>query len=57
VAEIAALPDVVRGYEEIKLGNVAAFRAQAGAMSANLAAMDRPRPLRELPMVQHVPAR
>jgi indolepyruvate ferredoxin oxidoreductase len=36
VAAAAALPDVVRGYEEIKLRNVAAFREQAAAALAAL---------------------
>ena len=31
VAEIAELPDVVRGYEDIKLANVERFRAAAGS--------------------------
>ncbi|GAA5116518.1 indolepyruvate ferredoxin oxidoreductase family protein [Pseudonocardia adelaidensis] len=37
VAEIAALPDVIRGYEEIKLRNVSAFREKASAALADLA--------------------
>jgi indolepyruvate ferredoxin oxidoreductase len=37
VAEIAALPDVVRGYEGIKLRNVAVFREKAAAALADLA--------------------
>ena len=37
VAEIAALPDVVRGYEDLKLRNVEAFREQAAALEAQLA--------------------
>jgi indolepyruvate ferredoxin oxidoreductase len=37
VAEIAALPDVIRGYEEIKLRNVSAFRERAAAALADLA--------------------
>jgi indolepyruvate ferredoxin oxidoreductase len=34
--EIAALPDVVRGYEDIKLRNVARFREQAAALRGSL---------------------
>ena len=37
VAEIAELPDVVRGYEDIKLENVETFRAQAAALEERLA--------------------
>jgi indolepyruvate ferredoxin oxidoreductase len=37
VAQIAELPDVIRGYEDIKLANVARFREQAGALEAELA--------------------
>jgi indolepyruvate ferredoxin oxidoreductase len=37
VADLAALPDVIRGYEEIKLRNVSAFREQAAAALADLA--------------------
>jgi indolepyruvate ferredoxin oxidoreductase len=37
VAELAALPDVIRGYEEIKLRSVAAFRKTAAAALADLA--------------------
>ncbi len=37
VAEIADLPDVVRGYEEIKLRNVEKFRAQAATLEQQLA--------------------
>ena len=39
MAELAALPDVVRGYEEIKLRNVETFRARAEEL---LAELDRP---------------
>jgi indolepyruvate ferredoxin oxidoreductase len=38
VAAIAGLPDVIRGYEEIKLRNVATFRERADAALAKLAA-------------------
>jgi indolepyruvate ferredoxin oxidoreductase len=37
VAEIAELPDVVRGYEDIKLGNIERFREQAAALESRLA--------------------
>ncbi|QYN31989.1 indolepyruvate ferredoxin oxidoreductase family protein [Pseudonocardia sp. DSM 110487] len=37
VAELVALPDVIRGYEEIKLRNVSAFREKAAAALADLA--------------------
>jgi indolepyruvate ferredoxin oxidoreductase len=36
VAELAELPDVVRGYEEIKLRNVERFRARARELSERL---------------------
>lgn len=42
VAAIAALPDVVRGYEDIKLARVAEFRTQARAALAELTAAARP---------------
>jgi indolepyruvate ferredoxin oxidoreductase len=35
--ELAALPDVVRGYEEIKLAGVARYHEQAAALRASLA--------------------
>jgi len=37
VAEIAELPDVVRGYEDIKLANVEKFRGLAGELEERLA--------------------
>jgi indolepyruvate ferredoxin oxidoreductase len=37
VAEIAELPDVVRGYEDIKLANVEKYREQAAQLEARLA--------------------
>ncbi|MDX6728465.1 MAG: indolepyruvate ferredoxin oxidoreductase [Baekduia sp.] len=37
IAQIAGLPDVVRGYEDIKLANVERFREQAAALEAELA--------------------
>jgi indolepyruvate ferredoxin oxidoreductase len=36
VAEIADLPDVVRGYEDIKLGNVETFRTRAAELEDQL---------------------
>jgi indolepyruvate ferredoxin oxidoreductase len=36
VAKIAALPDIVRGYEEIKLRNVERYRAEAERLEAEL---------------------
>ncbi|HZJ71903.1 MAG TPA: DUF6537 domain-containing protein, partial [Planctomycetota bacterium] len=42
VAEIAALPDLIRGYEDIKLRGVAAARAQAESLLARLAAPPAP---------------
>ena len=36
VAALADLPDVVRGYEDIKLDNVARFRAEADRLLADL---------------------
>jgi indolepyruvate ferredoxin oxidoreductase len=36
VAQIAELPDVIRGYEEIKLGNVERFREQAAELEKQL---------------------
>ncbi len=41
VEAIAALPDVVRGYEHIKLASVETFRLQAAAMFENLVALAR----------------
>ncbi|MBI5106250.1 MAG: 2-oxoacid:acceptor oxidoreductase family protein, partial [Solirubrobacterales bacterium] len=37
VARIAGLPDVVRGYEDIKLANVERFRSEAAQLEAELA--------------------
>jgi indolepyruvate ferredoxin oxidoreductase len=37
VAQIAELPDLVRGYEDIKLANVEKFRARAAELEAELA--------------------
>jgi indolepyruvate ferredoxin oxidoreductase len=36
VAEIAGLPDLVRGYEEIKLANVVEFRRRGDRLVASL---------------------
>jgi len=36
VAEIAGLPDMIRGYEHIKLGNVERFRAEAERLTREL---------------------
>ncbi|MFI7632963.1 indolepyruvate ferredoxin oxidoreductase family protein [Nonomuraea sp. NPDC049400] len=41
VAEIAGLPELIRGYEDIKLARVAEFRERAGAA---LARLDEPAP-------------
>jgi indolepyruvate ferredoxin oxidoreductase len=38
VAQIAGLPDLVRGYEDIKLRNVGRFREEAARLEAELAA-------------------
>lgn len=40
--QIAALPDIIRGYEEIKLGNVEKYREQLAAMKKNFAATGTP---------------
>jgi indolepyruvate ferredoxin oxidoreductase len=37
VARIAELPDMIRGYEQIKLDNVARYRAELGTLQAELA--------------------
>jgi indolepyruvate ferredoxin oxidoreductase len=42
--EIAALPDLVRGYEEVKLGNVAAYRDRSAELLARFSAGARARP-------------
>jgi indolepyruvate ferredoxin oxidoreductase len=36
--EIAALPDMIRGYEDIKLRNVAAYRERVAALVAAFSA-------------------
>jgi indolepyruvate ferredoxin oxidoreductase len=40
VAEIAELPDLVRGYEQIKLDNIERMRRRAGELSARLESSD-----------------
>ena len=42
VVEIAALPDVVRGYEDVKLKSVARMRERASALLAQLDATPAP---------------
>ena len=37
VAELAELPDVIRGYEDIKLRNVERFRARAAELREQIA--------------------
>jgi indolepyruvate ferredoxin oxidoreductase len=37
VARIAALPDLIRGYEQVKLGNLERYRAELSALQAELA--------------------
>ncbi|WP_285493474.1 indolepyruvate ferredoxin oxidoreductase family protein [Actinomadura sp. NBRC 104425] len=41
LAELAELPDMVRGYEEIKLGNVARYRARQAELLAAIESGDR----------------
>jgi indolepyruvate ferredoxin oxidoreductase len=48
VVAIASLPDLIRGYEEVKLRNVAEFRRQADQHLAALAAGHAPLQLRVL---------
>ena len=38
VTKIAGLPDVIRGYEQVKLGNVERYRRELAALQAELAA-------------------
>jgi indolepyruvate ferredoxin oxidoreductase len=47
LTELAELPDQVRGYEDIKLGNVAAYRTRQAEL---LAGLDCPRSER-LPLI------
>ncbi|HEY4097652.1 MAG TPA: indolepyruvate ferredoxin oxidoreductase family protein [Baekduia sp.] len=51
VAQIADLPDMIRGYEDIKLANVERFREHAAALEAELAGGARSGGF-TLPMVQ-----
>jgi indolepyruvate ferredoxin oxidoreductase len=44
-ADIAALPDMVRGYEQIKLDNVAAYRARLAELLAAYETADAPAPI------------
>jgi indolepyruvate ferredoxin oxidoreductase len=37
VARIAALPDLIRGYEQVKLGNLERYRAELSVLQAELA--------------------
>jgi indolepyruvate ferredoxin oxidoreductase len=46
VLEIAGLPDMVRGYEQIKLRNVERFRTRASELLTELAALDGAKVLR-----------
>ena len=39
---LAELPDMVRGYEEVKLGTVARYRAELAALAAALEGSVRP---------------
>jgi indolepyruvate ferredoxin oxidoreductase len=36
VAKIAALPDMIRGFEQVKLGNVERYRSELAALRADL---------------------
>ena len=44
--EIAGLPDLVRGYEQIKLRNIERFRGRAGELLGELASLDGAKVLR-----------
>jgi indolepyruvate ferredoxin oxidoreductase len=53
VAELAELPDVIRGYEDIKLRNVERFRARAAELRGRIArgeAQPPPRARAEMPI-------
>ena len=43
--QIAELPDLVRGYESLKLRNVARFRERAAALEGEVRQRARPVPL------------
>ncbi|MEE4451011.1 indolepyruvate ferredoxin oxidoreductase family protein [Novosphingobium resinovorum] len=45
VLALAALPDLIRGYEDVKLGNIAAYRAKIGELT-------QPKPVVEAPPTQ-----
>jgi indolepyruvate ferredoxin oxidoreductase len=49
VAELAAVPNMVRGYEQIKLGGVRRMRVEAGELLARLERADTATPV-ELPV-------
>src|SRR5581483_3794692 len=36
VRQVAELPDLIRGYDEVKRGNIERFRAAAGDLAASL---------------------
>jgi indolepyruvate ferredoxin oxidoreductase len=56
--ELAALPDLVRGYDEVKLGNVATYRTQMQRLRAHLADGELDSPVLELvPAPAVTPAR
>ena len=56
--ELAALPDLVRGYDEVKLGNVATYRTQMQRLRAHLADGELDSPVLELlPTPDVTPAR
>lgn len=57
VTAIAELPDLIRGYEEIKLRGVEAFRARAAELLTALAAPSASAGSAALPIVRHRPPR
>ena len=44
VAQICELPDMIRGYEDIKLGNVALWRERSAELLAGMVAGRAPQP-------------
>ncbi len=48
VVELAGLPDMVRGYEDIKLRNVEQFRERAASIAARLRGEEAPAPVVEV---------
>jgi hypothetical protein len=42
VAELAALPDLIRGYEQVKLDSLARYRDQLASPQAELASVQPP---------------